>query len=40
LVRQAEEQGLSLAELIDAQDVGTKSSPHADAMLAMARPYD
>jgi aspartate ammonia-lyase len=40
LVRQADEQGVSLAELIEAHDVGTASSPHVDALLAMARPYD
>ncbi len=40
LVRQADEQGVSLAELIEAHEVGTASSPHVDALLAMARPYD
>ena len=40
LVRQAAEQGVSLAELIEANDVETTPSAHADALLAMARPYD
>jgi fumarate hydratase class II len=40
LVRQAEEKGVSLAELIDAHDGGTGSSQRVDALLAMARPYD
>ena len=38
LVRQAEEQGVSLADLIDQQDVG--ASPIGDALLAMTRPAD
>ena len=38
LVHQAEEQGVSLAELIEQQDVGT--SPTGDALLAMTRPAD
>jgi fumarate hydratase class II len=40
LVRQAEGQGVPLAELIAAQDAGTSSTGHVDALLAMARPYD
>jgi fumarate hydratase class II len=40
LVRQAEDQGVPLAELIAAQDAGTSSTGHVDALLAMARPYD
>jgi len=36
LVHQAEEQGVSLAELIEQQDVG--ASPIGDALLAMTRP--
>jgi fumarate hydratase class II len=38
LVHQAEEQDVSLAELIEQQDVGT--SPQGDALLAMTRPPD
>ncbi|MEY2416925.1 MAG: fumarate hydratase, class [Ilumatobacteraceae bacterium] len=38
LVHQAEEQGVSLADLIDQQDVG--GSPIGDALLAMTRPAD
>jgi fumarate hydratase class II len=38
LVHQAEEQGVSLAELIEQQDVGTSSV--GDALLAMTRPAD
>lgn len=38
LVHQAEEQGVSLAELIEQQDVGT--SAVGDALLAMTRPAD
>jgi fumarate hydratase, class II len=38
LVHQAEEQGVSLAELIEQQDVG--ASPIGDALLAMTRPTD
>jgi fumarate hydratase, class II len=40
LVRQAEDQGVPLAELIAAQDGGTSSTGQVDALLAMARPYD
>jgi fumarate hydratase class II len=40
LVRQAEDQGVPLAELIAAQDGGTESTGQVDALLAMARPYD
>ncbi len=38
LVRQAEEQGVSLAELIEAQGDGSDSGSIADALLAMTRP--
>ena len=40
LVRQAEDQGVPLAELIAAEDAGTSVPGHVDALLAMARPYD
>ena len=38
LVRQAEEQGVSLAELIEAKGDGSDSGSIADALLAMTRP--
>jgi fumarate hydratase, class II len=40
LVHQAEEQGVSLAELIAQQDLGSAPLSIADALLAMARPHD
>jgi fumarate hydratase class II len=39
LVHQAQDQGVSLADLIEQQDIGGITSI-ADALLAMARPYD
>ena len=38
LVRQAEEQSVSLAELIEAQGDGSDAGSIADALLAMTRP--
>jgi fumarate hydratase class II len=40
LVRQAEEQGVSLAELIELQDDGSNPTSILDALLAMTRPHD
>ncbi len=40
LVHQAEEQGISLAELLDQQDNGEAPTSITDALLAMARPHD
>ncbi|MEP7112180.1 MAG: class II fumarate hydratase [Ilumatobacteraceae bacterium] len=40
LVHQAQEQGVSLAELIEAQDAGQAVTSIADALLAMARPHE
>jgi fumarate hydratase, class II len=39
LVHQAEDQGVSLADLIAQQDIGGDFTSIADALLAMARPY-
>ena len=40
LVHQAEEQGISLAELLEQQDAGKSPTSVTDALLAMARPND
>ncbi len=40
LVHQAEQQGVSIAELIEAQDVGGTATSVVDALLAMARPNE
>jgi len=40
LVHQAEEQGISLAELLEQQDTGESPTSITDALLAMARPND
>ena len=40
LVHRAEEQGISLAELLKQQDTGESSTSITDALLAMARPND
>jgi hypothetical protein len=40
LVRQAEQQGVSLAELLESQSDGSDAGSIVDALLAMTRPPD